>query len=98
MGSLFGLRSRASRLLTAPVREPRRAPRTRLMAEALEAREVPAVGIVLDYTYDANGFFNNASARSVLESVATELGNTLNESLAGIDPPRTRRTRGARIS
>lgn len=54
--------------------------------EALEAREVPAVLIQLDYTYD-NGFFaRNSEAKATLERVASELGATLSADLAAITP------------
>jgi hypothetical protein len=52
----------------------------------LEARDLPAVTIQLDYTYDAGFFTNNPAARAVMQEVATELGNMLNTSLAAITP------------
>jgi hypothetical protein len=57
-----------------------------LRLEALEAREVPAILIQLDYSRDVSGFFNNAEARATLEQVASELGNSLNANLSAITP------------
>jgi hypothetical protein len=70
-------------------RTNRTAPTTKrpgLRLESLEAREVPAVLIQLDYSYDTFGFFNNAEARATLERVAAELGNSLNANLAALVP------------
>src|SRR5215207_1497427 len=63
-----------------------RANRPSLRLEALEAREVPAVLLQIDYTYDTGFFRNNADARAVIERVASELGNSLNANLAAITP------------
>ncbi len=60
--------------------------RTALRLENLEAREVPAVLIQVDYSRDVGGFFNNADARAVIERVASELGGSLNADLAAIAP------------
>lgn len=60
--------------------------RPALRLEALEAREVPAVLIQLDYSRDVSGFFNNAEARATLEQVAAELGGALTTNLAAIAP------------
>ena len=59
--------------------------RPALRLETLEVREVPAVLIQLDYSYDT-GFFSNPEARAVMERVASELGNSLNANLAAIAP------------
>lgn len=64
----------------------RTTPRPALRLEWLEAREVPAVLLQIDYTYDTGFFKNNADARAVMERVATELGNSLNASLSAITP------------
>jgi hypothetical protein len=62
------------------------AERLLLRLEELEAREVPAVLIQLDYTYD-NGFFrNNPAAQAVMQQVATELGNSISANLAALTP------------
>lgn len=63
-----------------------RANRPLLRLEALEAREVPAVLLQIDYTYDTGFFKNNPDARAVIERVASELGNSLNANLAAITP------------
>ncbi|MBN9117956.1 MAG: hypothetical protein J0I06_02110, partial [Planctomycetes bacterium] len=60
--------------------------RTVLRLEALEAREVPAILIQLDYSHDVSGFFNNPEARATMEQVASDLGNSLDASLAAITP------------
>jgi hypothetical protein len=57
-----------------------------LRLEWLEARELPAVTIQIDYSYDTGFFKNNADARAVIERVAAELGNSLNADLAAITP------------
>ncbi len=57
-----------------------------LRLESLEAREVPAVLIQLDYSRDVGGFFNNAEARAIMERVASELGGSLRTNLAAISP------------
>ena len=63
-----------------------RTARTVLRLEALEAREVPAILIQLDYSRDTSGFFNNAEARATLEQVAAEIGNSLSANLSAIAP------------
>jgi hypothetical protein len=57
-----------------------------LRLEELEGREVPAVLIQIDYSYD-NGFFaNNPDARATLEQVAAELGNSISADLSALTP------------
>jgi hypothetical protein len=65
---------------------PTKPARPVLRLETLEAREVPAILIQLDYSRDTSGFFNNSEARATLEQVASELGNSLNANLAAITP------------
>ena len=65
---------------------PRANQRPALRLEVLETREVPAVLLQIDYTYDTGFFKNNADARALMERVATELGNGLNANLAAIAP------------
>ena len=60
---------------------PRAAPRL----EVLEGREVPAVLIQVDYSYDT-GFFSNPDARAVMEQAAAELGNSISSNLTAIVP------------
>ncbi len=63
-----------------------------LALEALETREVPAVGILVDYSLDlrANGgagfFEDRPAARVVLDQVARELGGRIDANLAAITP------------
>src|SRR5438067_100956 len=66
---------------TAPRRKPRR-----LALEWLEAREVPALTIQLDYSLDAGGFFNDPSRRAVLQEAANDIASQLGTSLAPIVP------------
>ena len=53
--------------------------------EVLEGREVPAVLIQVDYSYDT-GFFSNPDARAVMEQAAAELGNSISANLTAIVP------------
>lgn len=46
-------------------------------AEVLESRVLPAVTLLMDYTFDTTGFFNDPRARRAMESVAAELGSRL---------------------
>jgi hypothetical protein len=57
-----------------------------LILECLEDREVPAVVIQVDYTYDTGFFTHNPDARAVIERVANELGNSISANLAAIAP------------
>lgn len=54
--------------------------------EALEPRTLLSVSITVDYTYDANGFFDDAGRREVIEAAADYLGSLLNDSLLAIIP------------
>jgi hypothetical protein len=54
--------------------------------EALEDRTVPAITFLVDYTYDTQGFFTNATRRQVLEAAAAAVATRLNDSLAAITP------------
>ena len=65
------------------------APRAGLRLELLETREVPAVLIQIDYSYDTGFFTNNAQARAAIERVASDLGNSLTANPAAIDPSGT---------
>jgi hypothetical protein len=65
-------------------RPHRTAPVLRL--ESLESREVPAILIQLDYTYDTGFFKNNPAAQAVMQRVAAELGNSISANLSAIAP------------
>ena len=52
----------------------------------LESREVPALTIQIDYSYDTGFFTNNPAARAVIEKVASDLGNSITSNLAAITP------------
>jgi hypothetical protein len=58
----------------------------RLALERLEAREVPALNIVFDYSFDTAGFFNDPARRAVLEQAASDIGSHITSSLAPIAP------------
>lgn len=57
-----------------------------LRLEQLEVREVPAILIQLDYSYDTGFFANNPQARATLERAATELGNSVSADLSAVVP------------
>ncbi|HEY1188484.1 MAG TPA: FG-GAP-like repeat-containing protein [Gemmata sp.] len=57
-----------------------------LRLEALEARDVPAITIQLDYSYDTGFFASHPDAVAILNRVASELGNSLTANLAAITP------------
>ena len=63
-----------------------KAPDLQLRLEQLEAREVPAILINLDYSYDSGYFAARPDARAVLERAASELGSALTANLAAIAP------------
>ena len=65
--------------------KPARPPGT-LVLERLEGREVPAVTIQFDYSYDTSGFFNDPAKRAVLQQVANDVGSQLTSQLAAIAP------------
>ncbi len=54
--------------------------------EALEPRTLLSVSFTIDYSYDANGFFDDAGRREVIEAAADYLGSLLNDSLNAIIP------------
>ena len=67
----------------APTCAPaRRSPPLRL--EALEAREVPALTIQFDYSFDTSGLFNDASHRAVLQQAANAITANVGSSLGVI--------------
>ncbi|QJX00335.1 FG-GAP-like repeat-containing protein [Frigoriglobus tundricola] len=64
-----------------------KAQRPELRFETLEARELPAITIQIDYSYDTSGFFtNNPAAQAVMQQAATQLGNSLSANLSAITP------------
>ena len=68
-------------------REPHTRRTAGLRLEALEAREVPALTIQINYSYDTSGFFtNNPAARTIMQDVATQMGDALSANLAAISP------------
>src|SRR5947209_8722620 len=64
----------------APVcRKPRR-----LALERLEARDVPALNIAFDYSFDTAGFFSDPARRAVLQQAANDIAGHISTSLAPI--------------
>jgi hypothetical protein len=55
-------------------------------AEVLEDRVLPAITILVDYSLDTVGFFNNPKAREAIESVAAELGSRLTHHIGELLP------------
>ena len=72
--------------LSALSQRPGMMPHGLLRLESLEPRDVPAITIQLDYTYDQGFFAARPEARTVLERVASDLGNMLTANLAAITP------------
>ena len=48
--------------------------------------QMPAVVVVLDYTYDDNGFFNNTIAKAALEKAADDIEAAINPFAPGLGP------------
>lgn len=61
----------------------------RLALEMLEAREVPAVTIQIDYSFDTSGFFNDPARRAVLQQAANDIAAHIDTPLAAITPDAT---------
>jgi len=57
-----------------------------LALEYLEGREVPAVVVQIDYSRDANHFFDDPSRRAILQQAVTDVASHLNASLAALAP------------
>lgn len=56
------------------------------VCEALEPRVLLSVNFTIDYTYDANGFFDDPARRDVMQAAADYLGSLLDDSLSAIVP------------
>ena len=54
------------------------------LAAAVLAPSAQAVDIILDYTYDTNGYFANATAKAALEAAASDLSLLLTNSLGAV--------------
>ena len=65
----------------APARRPRA-----LALECLEGREVPAVTVLLDYSHDTAGFFDDPARRAILQTVVDDLASHLTAPLAAVAP------------
>lgn len=57
-----------------------------LNAERLELRDVPALTLLFDYSLDTNGFFDDASRRTALETAGNQLASRIGDSLEAISP------------
>jgi hypothetical protein len=60
---------------------------TRLKLESLEAREVPAVSVLLDYSYDSSGYFNDPTRRALLQQAVNNVASQLDANLPAIAAP-----------
>lgn len=80
------VQSKVRRSRLAPASLPVCRKPQRLQLETLENREVPAIGIQLDYSYDAGGFFNDPSRRAILQQAANDVAGNLNANLPAIVP------------
>jgi hypothetical protein len=58
----------------------------RLALEWLEAREVPALNIIFDYSFDTAGFFSDPGRRAILQQAANDIAGHIDTSLAPIAP------------
>jgi len=58
----------------------------RLRLELLESREVPAVTVNLDYSFDSAGLFNDPSRRAVLQQAVNDVASHLDANLFAIVP------------
>ena len=59
----------------------------RLDLECLEAREVPAINIVVNYSHDTSGFFaSHPAAKATLQLAAQDLGSEISAVLPAITP------------
>ena len=70
---------------TKNTRNKLNAPST-LTIETLEERQMLSVTVDIDYTYDTQGFFNDAARREAIEDIAAEISSMLNDSFSAITP------------
>lgn len=85
---------RLFQVIQAKLRRSRQAPASlpvcrkpqRLQLETLENREVPAVAVQLDYSYDSSGFFNDPTRRAILQQAVNEVASHLDANLPAIVP------------
>ena len=61
--------------------------KTWLNVEALESREVPAVAVQLDYSYDTSGFFNDPTRRALLQQAVNNISAQIDANLPAIAAP-----------
>src|SRR5882757_1722255 len=73
-------RTARTRTTTPTCRKPR------LALEWLEQREVPALTIQFDYSFDSAGFFNDPSRRAILQQAANDVASHITTSLNAIAP------------
>jgi hypothetical protein len=60
--------------------------RTRLTLESLEARDVPALTVQIDYSFDTNGFFADPTRRAVLQQAVNDVVAHLDANLPALTP------------
>jgi hypothetical protein len=59
----------------------------RLHLETLESREVPAITVQLDYSFDTSGFFNDPSRRAILQQAVNGVASQIDANLSAIAAP-----------
>jgi hypothetical protein len=81
------MRTVFTRLLAARSKATRPTAARRLDLESLEAREVPAITIQINYSLDTSGFFaSNPAAQATLQEAANDLASQLSASLPAVTP------------
>jgi hypothetical protein len=61
-------------------------PTGQLRLESLEARDVPAIAVQIDYSLDTLGFFNDPLRRAILQQAADDIGSRIDTPLSTIVP------------
>lgn len=54
--------------------------------ETLESRELLTINVVIDYSLDANNFFDSQAKKDLLQSAADAIGSRLTDTLSAITP------------
>ena len=54
--------------------------------EVLESRELLTINVVIDYSLDANNFFDSQAKKDLLQSAADAIGSRLTDTLSAITP------------
>jgi hypothetical protein len=61
--------------------------KTKLQLETLESREVPAIAVQLDYSFDSAGFFNDPTRRAILQQAVNNIASQIDANLPAIVAP-----------